>query len=93
MAWTICLAIAAKITGDYYRIGQSSVLHSFQNNVVILTTFSRFIAYTVQAVHTKNMPLGDIDLFQSLKMSDPNILDIRRLIKNYVEKKKTLRAK
>ena len=42
--------------------------------------------------HTqKNMPLGHVDPFQYLKVSDPIIPDIRRLIKNSVEK--SLRAK
>ena len=70
------------ITGDHsYKIGHSLMSHSFQNNVGILTKFSRFIAWTVEVAHTKKMSLGHLDLFQSLKMSDSSIPDIRRLIK------------
>ena len=35
---------------------------------------------------TKNMPLDQVHLFRSLKMSDSSNLRIRRLIKNYVKK-------
>ena len=71
------------ITGDHYRIGQSSVSHSFQSNVGILTKLSRCMACTVGLVHAKKYAAG---WRQSLKISDLIIPDIRRLIKNNVEK-------
>ena len=46
------------ITGDHYKIGQSSVSLSFQNNVWILTKSSRVIACTVELVHTKKYAAG-----------------------------------
>ena len=51
-------AAGMKVTGDHYRIGQNSGSHSFQNNVGILTKFSKFIACNVELVHTKNYAAG-----------------------------------
>ena len=72
--------------GDHYRIGQSSMSHSFQKNVRILTKFSGFMPSTNELVYTKNMLLDQANLFKYLKMSDPSFPDIRRSIKNWVEK-------
>ena len=49
--------------------------------------FSRVMGSDVELVPTKkNMPLDQVHLFQSLKLPDHSISDIRRLIKTCVEK-------
>ena len=53
------------ITGDHYSIGQSSVSHSFQNNVEIWAKFSKFIVYTVEHVHTKKKTFRWVALISS----------------------------
>ena len=61
------------LTGDNYKIGQSSMSHSFPKNVKILTKFTGFIACTVELVHTKIMLLDQVYLFQSSKKFNPNV--------------------
>ena len=87
--WRPCFITASStsktvVKGDHYRIGQSSVSHSFHNSVGILTKISRGIACTVELEHTNNYAtaLGNVKIFHSLKMSDPSIADICQLIKN-----------
>ena len=43
------------VTGDHYRIGQSSVSHSLKNNVGVLTKFSRYKACNVELLDTKKL--------------------------------------
>ena len=67
------------IMGDHFRFGQSSMLHGFQKNVRILN--SRFMARTVEFVHTQKIILLDqLYLFQSLKMYGSSNPDIRQLV-------------
>ena len=69
------------------RIGQSSVLHSLQKHVRILTKSSKRMACSVRLVDAEIHRLGLNLHFQSLKMYDSSKPDIRKLIKNRAEKK------
>ena len=80
------------VTSDEHRIEQSSMLHSFKKNERILTKFSRFMACTIGVMHTKNMLPDQVYLFQSLKMSDSSISNVRRSIKKLCGEK-SLRSK